>query len=467
MEREGPSARLKAYLAELPPNARSLLTREFERALARGEDTAIAAFVLNQLRDLPTVPPDVSPAVNPGEQFFRVLRPFLVEGGKGATRPGQIRRQSLEHVWNWLGREAIPAEMSEFTAALARAQAKGDAAATNEAVRRFQVRASEAILATLTAPPAWQDRARPLARIGSPETLEDLPMIAIVFANREAFEGLVAHLPEQIRDLDPGHVATILTALDNPVLADARALPLALVLIGNRLVSHWQLIRLGIAFAHTDDAQRVASTPFGVAVAMVLDKIVGMVGELTDDLKRGKLNGVAQRQKLVHDALRGLRTELDIRQDSPWGRQLAAIRTAISNGLTSEIESVPGRVRRILRQRPDKDILPSMQVDDGDVTEVAGLIDFVGACRHHASELAINEVTLRAYTDLQQYLETATKALVETLRSCDQRVLHYRRGQAEAGIRLCAIMFGADYASVLTKAADVALSSERKAARAG
>ncbi len=33
MEREGPSARLKAYLAELPPNARSLLTREFERAL--------------------------------------------------------------------------------------------------------------------------------------------------------------------------------------------------------------------------------------------------------------------------------------------------------------------------------------------------------------------------------------------------------------------------------------------------
>ena len=258
-----------------------------------------------------------------------------------------------------------------------------------------------------------------------------------------------------------------MAALDNPELSNALALPLAFILIGNLLVSHWQLIRLAIAHAHTDDDQRVAATPFGVAVGMVLDNVIGMVGELIDDLRRGRLDNVVQRLKLVHDALRGLRTELDIRQDSGWGRQLAAIRTSVSDGLNSEIEAVPGRVRRILRQRPDKDITPSSRISQDDVAEVAGLIEFVGACRNLASELAINEVTLRAYTDLQQYLETATRSLVESLRGCDARVLDFRRAQAEAGIKLCAAMFGQDYATIMTKAADVALSGDRKPAKAG
>jgi hypothetical protein len=124
-------------------------------------------------------------------------------------------------------------------------------------------------------------------------------------------------------------------------------------------------------------------------------------------------------------------------------------------------------VRRILRQRPDKDITAATRISQDDVAEVAALIEFVSACRNHASELAINEVTLRAYTDLQQYLETATRSLVESLRGCDPRVLDFRRAQAEAGVSLCAVMFGQDYATIMTKAVDVALSGERKPAKAG
>lgn len=466
MERAGPSARLRAYLAELPPAARSLLTREFERALARGEDNAVASFVLAELRALP---PDgaIAPAADPVEQFFRVLQPFVVDAGRGTTRPGQIRRTSLDQIWIWLQREAMVAEMSDFITAYARAQASGNAAASEQAVRALQVKASAAIASAVPSQAAAFDRPKSLARIGSPETVADLPLVGLVFAHRDAFEKLVGHLPNQIRDLDEGHVTSITAALDNPELSNALALPLALVLIGNRLASHWQLIRLAIAHARTDDDQRVAATPFGVAVGMVLDNVIGMVGELIDDLRRGRLDNVVHRLKLVHDALRGLRTEIDIRQDSAWGRQLAAIRTSVSDGLTAEIEAVPGRVRRILRQRPDKDITGANRISQDDVAEVAGLIEFVGACRNHASELAINEVTLRAYTDLQQYLETATRALVESLRVCDPRVLDFRRAQAEAGISLCAVMFGQDYAAIMTKAVDVALSGERKPAKTG
>src|SRR3984957_10764146 len=42
--------RLRDYLAQLPPQAQALLMREFERAIERGEDVAVANFVLEQLR---------------------------------------------------------------------------------------------------------------------------------------------------------------------------------------------------------------------------------------------------------------------------------------------------------------------------------------------------------------------------------------------------------------------------------
>ncbi len=118
-----------------------------------------------------------------------------------------------------------------------------------------------------------------------------------------------------------------------------------------------------------------------------------------------------------------------------------------------------------MRQRPDKEISPSARVDAGDVAEVAALIDFVGVCRDYASELAINELTLRAYSDLQHYLENATKALIDSLRVCETRVLGFRRAQVDAGLKLCAVLFGEEYAQVMTKAADVALNTERKPPR--
>src|SRR5215216_2803300 len=97
----------------------------------------------------------------------------------------------------------------------------------------------------------------------------------------------------------------------------------------------------------------------------------------------------------------------------------SSIRADISNSLQSESESVPGRVRRILRQRADKDIAAAPKIDAAEVEEIAALIDFVAVCRTYASELAINEVTLRTYSDLQHYVERSTESLVQALRGGD------------------------------------------------
>jgi len=218
--------------------------------------------------------------------------------------------------------------------------------------------------------------------------------------------------------------------------------------------------------AASDDELRVAGTPYGIAVTIALHDLFCLATGLRLDIRRGNFANVPENLKALHDGVRGLRTELDLRNDSTWGKQLASIRADISNTLQSEIESVPGRVRRILRQRPDKDIPAGARVDGAEVEEAFSLIGFVAVCRTYASELAINEVTLRTYSDLQHYVEQTTESLVQSLRGGDSKARAYRQTQAQAAIRFCEALFGNEYASLMNRAVENALTGERKSSRA-
>jgi hypothetical protein len=259
----------------------------------------------------------------------------------------------------------------------------------------------------------------------------------------------------------------VTAALNVQALQTPQMLPFALSMVIQRLTAPWQSIRLAIKMAASDDEIRVAATPFGVAVTMALHDLSYLAAMLRLDIKRGRFDNIAENLKALHDGVRGLRTELDLRNDSAWGKQLTSIRADISNALQSEIDGVPGRVRRILRQRAEKDIPPGARVDSTEVEETAALIDFVATCRNYASELAINEVTLRTYSDLQQYVERSTESLVQSLRAADHKVRAYRQQQMTAAIRFCEMLFGDDYASLMSRAAESALTGERKSSRAG
>src|SRR5262249_4850935 len=207
--------------------------------------------------------------------------------------------------------------------------------------------------------------------------------------------------------------------------------------------------------------------PYGVAVTIALYDLSYLAAALRMDIRRSHFVNVAENLKSLHDGIRGLRTELDLRTESSWGKQLTAIRAAISNTLQSEIESVPGRVRRILRQRADKDIAAAARIDSSEVDETAALIEFVAVCRTFASELAINEVTLRTYSDLQHYVEQATEALVQSLRGGDAKARSYRQMQAEAAIRFCDVLFGREDSTLMPRAVENGVIVERKPSRAG
>jgi hypothetical protein len=239
------------------------------------------------------------------------------------------------------------------------------------------------------------------------------------------------------------------------------------VLIMGRLASPWQLIRMATRAAESDVVARIAETPYAAAVSIVIGEVECMVADLRAELKARR--PVTSLLKNIHDAARGLRTEIDLSDDSPWSRQLTAIRTEVSNILRGEIESTPGRVRRLLRPRPNKEIVAGSELDATDVSEAEMLVEFVAACRTYAAELAVNEMTVRSYNELQHYLESGTKVLLDTLRHAGAADRPFRQSQMEAAIRFCRIIFGADYAGLLAKAAEIAAPTatiERKPARA-
>jgi hypothetical protein len=459
--------RLRNYLAQLPPQSQALLMREFERAIERGGDTVVATFVLEQLRKVVRgTEEEARPRTDdPARLLFRPLEPFLIEGSFPARR-GQIHRASLLPIWQWLNRDGAPEQVREFEAALARMRETGTSTDLEAATGKFQLAAAGAITRIATAAPGG-DHQRALARVGPADVIEDLVPIGSVLGAHEALDILNARLPGSLRTFSDSQIASVTAALDIPALQTLQILPFALSLIMQRLTAPWQIIRLAIKMAASDDEFRVAATPYGIAVTMALHDLSCLAASLRADIRRGQFDYVAEHLKTLHDGVRGLRTELDLRNDSAWGKQLMSIRANISNALQSEIDSVPGRVRRLLRQRADKDISAGARVDASEVDETAALIDFVAVCRIYASELAINEVTLRTYSDLQHYVEHSTESLVQSLRGVDIKMRAYRLMQVQAAIRFCDVLFGHDYASLMSRAAENALTGERKASRAG
>ena len=134
-------ARLRDFLRELTPQARSLLIGEFERAILRGEELAGADIVLQELRALAREQREGAPRIGAAARlFFKPLEPFLVDDSPDHTHPGRVARASLELLWNWVCRDLAPDEAKKFSADVDRALGAGDEAAAEQLARAFQDR---------------------------------------------------------------------------------------------------------------------------------------------------------------------------------------------------------------------------------------------------------------------------------------------------------------------------------------
>jgi hypothetical protein len=398
-----PVERLRHYLRQLSPAVCARLIAELERALLRGAEIPGGDLVLQEVRRAARRAGDLAPRVgNPARLFFYPLEPFLIDGTPAHKHQGRVARAALEPIWTWIGRELIPVEAKAYADEISDALIADDSAACQQLARNFQdlvaVRIDHALA---LAHSDEKVRRRLAAQLATPHALEDLEDLGHILEAHDALSSLGDRLPWHIGNLSDSHLDTIAALLEAPAVRQPGIMPYALIVVMGRLAAPWQLIRLAVKAAKSDDAGRVAAAPCAPAVSIVLAEIERMVGELRLDLRRGGSVAVTALLKCIHDAARGLRTELDLPVDSPWGRRLATLRADISSLLREEIESAPARVRRLLRPRPAREIAAGSILDVHDVVETEALIELVGACRNYAGELAVTEMTTRCYHDIE------------------------------------------------------------------
>jgi hypothetical protein len=459
--------RLRVYLRDLKPGARALLIAELERGLLNGNGPAGAEMVLAELRRSIRETNSKSARFDETARlFFQPIEPFLVDDTPEHKHRGRIARSVLEPMWLLISNTLMPDDAKTYVEQIELALTAGDADKVEHQARVFQDRVVRHIQQMLESADD-KDRRRLGVQLGTSRALEDVQAVRAILNARDGLAVLSEQLPGHINSFAGPILDQVKSQIDSPLGAKSDLFLYSLLLVMSRLAAPWQLIRLATKAAGGDHAKRIAETPYAVAINIVLDEVDRKVRELSTDLKSARGIAVSALLKEVHDALRGLRSELDLSPESAWGKQLTSIRADVSKILTAEIEMMPGRVRRLIRQRPSKEISPGSMLKADDVAETEELIGFVVTCRNYASELAINEVTQRTFNELQQLLETGTRTLLDALRVAESGDRPFRQSQADAAVRFCARVFGQDYAATFAKAAEVAAHDrERKAATA-
>ena len=460
--------RLRQFLGELSPKARALLTSEFERSLLRGDEVAGAELILEQLRRIMRDQREGAPRVNHAARyFFRPLEPFMVDDAGNHKHSGRIARSSLELLWAWVRRDLLPDEATAFSAEMGDPLISGDEQKARTLAHALQDRVAAAIEASFEAAAADDKvQRRLLAQIGTARAQDDAATLLCVLKGRDLLVKIAGNLPLQIGNLGPAQLEDCMAMVETTAARDDKLFLYALLTVLHRLAAPWQLIRFGTKAAGSNVAARVAETRYSVAVTIALAELERQIGELRKDLRSGYAAGVGALLKRIHDAVRGLRTELALPVDSTWGRALAAQRAQIAELLRCEIDSVPGRVRRLLRARFAGDTRSASGLDVEEVAETASLVEFVCTCRHYAGELALNEITQRSFNELEHYLDTAVRALMEALRQAEPDDRPFVASQLDAARRFCASVFGENYAAELARTAHLASLHERAVAQA-
>jgi hypothetical protein len=457
--------RLRSYLRELRPGARALLISELERGLLHGTGPAGSEMMLAELRrSLRDGSVQSTRFHDSARLFFQPLEPFLVDDGPEHRHRGRVALSALEPTWRWISNSLMPDDAKAYATLVGDALLAGDSDKAEHVAREFQDRVLPRIQHWLETA-SDKDRGRLSVQLGTSRAADDVRTLQGILSARDNLSSFGALLPEHINSFSGAILETVYSQLDAAAGDQSDLLLYALLLLMGRLAAPWQLIRLATMAAGGGDTKRIAETSYGATIDIVLEEVDRRVRELADDLKSGRGIAVSALLKDVHDALRGLRTELDLPQDATWSRKLAALHADISKLLTVEIELMPGRVWRLLRPRLSKEISPNSTLDPDEVRETEALVVFVLTCRKYASELAINEVTQRTVNELQHLLDTGTRTLLDAVRGASPTERSFRLSQVNAAARFCARVFGQEYASLLAKAAEVASHAERKLAR--
>src|SRR5262249_34538519 len=155
-------------------------------------------------------------------------------------------------------------------------------------------------------------------RIGTPNALEELNDVLVIFKARDELAAVASRVAPHIRNLADEQLENVNSLLDSLLARRHDLFLYGLLLVMSRLGSRWHLARFAVRNAESDVAARIAQTPAALAIKLVLDDIELQAIQLREALEARDIERVIVLVKDIHDAARGLRTELDLSGHQPW-----------------------------------------------------------------------------------------------------------------------------------------------------
>jgi hypothetical protein len=461
--------RLKLYLAALPESAKKLLATEIERGRLHGNEIPGGDLILSVLRPtIRTQSPAPSAAARGNEVarlLFKPVEPFLIDERLETKVKGRVTRASLENIWTWLSRDLVPAETKALEAKVTSAEtAEEPDIAQREVMTYIRAIRPNIDKAIDDAVHTEAGRKRLWSRLGDEFVLEDLKDVLKIWSDASNVGQIVARTPNIIKNLADEGLANARGLFEQVAGGRPDLLPILLALFQNRLVNRAQLARLAVAAVDSDDPVKIIAHPYRAAIDLVICDIERAAFRTAAALKAGRTDRVVAAVKDFHDSVRVLRTDVNMAGDGPWQKRVAKCRAELSRLLSSEIEPIPGTMRRLLRTR-QRDDYAAQPITEDVVQEVEAKLDILTVARNCAAEIALNEVTLRIFTEIQGYLDPTLTTLLEAIKASPDVDRALKISQIEAAVRFSARIFGASYAQLLQKAADVAIRTDKVAVR--
>ena len=342
--------RVRAYLAQLTPPARRHLLAEIERLQAHGEEVPGAGMILAELRAEFRATGDAHyRRGNPSRYFYQPLERLLVDQTPEQANAGQISRESLGSIWEWISETALPTMARDYTDEMKLLIAADNRHDAEQVAHAFQTKVAKSLEITLaSAGNIARVRAELAQLTSSAAIVDDLHKILCGLHARDALAEFAWRLPARIEKFEGETFARVQDRLKAFTASHVEAMPFALTLIAAHLKTPWQLIRLATRVAESKKAADIAATPYAIAIPMVLDHLDTRRQALCHALKQKHV--VIAREILVdiYDIEYALRVRIDQLDESDWGLRLNSLMQAVATQVEAEIQSIGGSLHHVL-----------------------------------------------------------------------------------------------------------------------
>lgn len=445
---------LRTYLGTLPPKTRARLVREIETARLKGQAEPAHGFILEAVRHVMREEAEAAERTgSPQRLFCEPLEPFLVDEAGDAKHCGFIHRASLNHIWRWLVRDSdIAADLRDREREATAALLDGDEAKAAEISRAMRADAAPVIQAAL-AETASDSRARMkfAVQLGGGRVVDDLEDMLAILRHEEKLAKFAARLPDEIAVLDDELATSILRRL-----RDETQLVYPLILVFRRLYQPAGLLRLLTLHERTDDGKRLVRSRLAPCVDIVAAEMEIVLERLARSVGRpSEYEAHVLAIRRFYDLANGLGVAIELDGVPEWRNMLAAQRRRASEILSSDVQNIPGAVRRALRTRRregERRTAPSEEA----IQEAEHAVRSMVALRPYRGELAMNELLGNVISQVENYIEVVNGAILQDLRTAtgpDRDIAH---AELDAAVRINTIVFGENYAQLLKRSGEVA-----------